>query len=138
MLGRHQEAFDAELEAIVRGIRLAAERRETGARYTVFTESQAAMKRMLEDSPRPGQSKATFGIRLPQIIESRGSSVEIDWVPGHSGVEGDEHADLYAKAAAEIDAWNKKEKEKGAISLATLKARRTNKATKEWIKDIED
>lgn len=64
MLGRHQEAFDAELEATVRGLRLVAKRRETGVRYVVITDSQAAMRRMLDDSPGPGQSRATFGIKL--------------------------------------------------------------------------
>ena len=58
-------------------------------------------------------------------------------MPGHSGVEGNEQVDLYAKAAAETGAWERADKENETISLAMLKARRTSKATKEWIRDIE-
>lgn len=59
-------------------------------------------------------------------------------MPGHSEVKGNEQADLYAKAAAETGAWEKADREKETVSLATLNARRTSKATKEWIRDIED
>ena len=41
-LGR-QQAFDAELEAVTRGLQLLAEGREIGASYTIFTDPQATM-----------------------------------------------------------------------------------------------
>ena len=55
---------------------------------------------------------------------------------GHSGVRGNEEADLHAKAAAGFGTWRETGQEKATISLAT-KARRTTRATREWGKDIE-
>ena len=70
------------------GIQLVAEIREKGASYVAFTDSQAAMQRILSDAPGPGESRAAFTIRLAEAIYQRGSTVDMRWAPGHSGVEG--------------------------------------------------
>ena len=43
-MGGRQEAFDAEPMALRAGLQLIAERREEGASYTVFTDSQRRSK----------------------------------------------------------------------------------------------
>ena len=88
------------IKAIVEGLRLLAAREETGGRYTIFTDSQAAMHRLLDGSRCPGQAQAIEGINISHAIGDRGSAVEVRWVPGHAGVEGNEAADLYAPGAA--------------------------------------
>ena len=85
-----QTAFDAELEAIVRGLQSIAEERRTAVTYSIFTDSMAAMERLRNDLPGPGQRRAAFGIRLAQIVAARGSYVDIYWVVGHAGVECNE------------------------------------------------
>ena len=124
-LAGRQEAFDAELAALRRVIQLIAERREEGASYVVFTDSQAAMQRILSDTPGPGQSQAILTIRLAEIIYQRGPTMDAKWVPGHSGVEGNDQADQHARRAAEGGSATSLGRE--VVSLAFLKRRRTER-----------
>ena len=55
-------AFDAELSALVRGIELCCLQATPGATYNIFTDSQAAMLRIQDDRPGPGQQAAVRGI----------------------------------------------------------------------------
>ena len=52
------EAYDAELTAIAYGLLLLARRGERGRRYTIFTDSRAAMTRVTSDAPGTGQEIA--------------------------------------------------------------------------------
>ena len=58
------------------------------------------MKRILNDSPGPGQQMATRGIIRAMRTYQRGASISISWVPGHAGVVGNEIADQWAVDAA--------------------------------------
>lgn len=48
------EAYDAELTAIANGPLLLVQRGGEGQNFTLFTDSQAAMRRIADDAPRPG------------------------------------------------------------------------------------
>ena len=52
------EAYDAELAALVYSLVHLLGRWEAGREYTVFTDSTAAMTRIVSDSPGPGQEMA--------------------------------------------------------------------------------
>ena len=105
--------------------------------YTTPTDSQATMRRILCDSPGPGQALAIEGIRMSQAIRGRGSSVEVRWVPGHARVEGNETADLCASEAATWSRRNQPSKgDARVLSLAALKAEGTMKANKMWRGEI--
>ena len=54
-LGGRQEA---ELFAVLAGLRHLASRRESGQHYVVFTDSQAAMRIIQSDTPGAGQDMA--------------------------------------------------------------------------------
>ena len=56
-LGRNKEAFGAEVFAILQAVKLLNDR-EQGQRYTVFSDSQAAIARVQDDSTGPGQALA--------------------------------------------------------------------------------
>lgn len=133
-LAGRQEAFDAELAALTRGIQPIAERREEGASYAVFTDPQAAMQRILSDAPGPGQGQATLAIRLAEIICQRGSTVDIRWVLGHRGLEGNEQVDRHARGVVEEEAATILGRR--TASLACLKRQRTEKAHRLWREDI--
>ena len=45
-LGRNKEVFDAEVFAIGHALRVLNRRAETGRRYTIFSDSQAALSRI--------------------------------------------------------------------------------------------
>ena len=93
-------AFDAELSALVRAIELSAYQASPGAHYRIFTDSQAAMRRLLDDRPGPGQQEAVRGIFGARRLCQGGADVSIHWVPGHTGITGNEIADQWAVDAA--------------------------------------
>lgn len=68
--GEHT-AFDAELSAIVETIELLTGRVESGKCYVIFTDSQAAMRRLQNDPPGPGQQLAIRGIRGSRCISQQ-------------------------------------------------------------------
>lgn len=73
-------------------------------------------------------------IRESQRIRQRGSPVEIRWVPGHAGAEGNEKADLRISGAARM---SEGVCEGGDISLAALRAVRARKANDMWRDEIK-
>lgn len=100
-MGSHWEAYDAELEAVARGLRhlVAA---EGGVSFTVFTNSLVAMKRIRSDLPGPGRDVAIRIIQLATSLYDQSDTLTIRWVPGNSGVEGNELVDQYAGQTAEF------------------------------------
>ena len=93
-------AFDAELSAIVQAIELCVSQASPGDHFRISTDSQAAMNRVLDDRPGPGQLGAVRSILGARRIRQRGSDISIHWVPGHSGIAGNEIADQWAGDAA--------------------------------------
>ena len=101
-MGGGHEAYDAELAALVHGLVHLHSIGGTGRAYTIFTDSRAAMSRVVGDAPGPGQEMAIRAIELAQRITSQGNSITVRWAPAHRGVEGNERADLAAKEAASL------------------------------------
>src|SRR4029077_10791816 len=56
--------------------------------------------RLSHAEPGAGQALAIRAHRAAQTIRNRGQKVTVQWVPGHSGIEGNERADQAAKRAA--------------------------------------
>jgi len=54
-MGNNQEAYDAECAALAHALELAAQRNKTPKRVTIFSNKQAAIRRMALDEPNPGQ-----------------------------------------------------------------------------------
>jgi len=102
-MGFSQEAYDAECAALARALETAAKKTPAPKHVTIFTDAQAAIKRMASDEPGPGQKYAlearkhiaTLRRAVPDI------TIEIRWCPAHEGVEGNEQADRWAKLAAD-------------------------------------
>jgi ribonuclease HI len=110
-LGRNKEVFDAEIYAIWVGLKAAKERagREgidgPGPRaVTIFTDAQAALKRIGNDAPGPGQWLVRRILHTERQLRRVGWATEFRWVPGHKGIEGNEVADQWAKEGAEASA----------------------------------
>ena len=81
-------AFDAELSAVARAIEVSVYGATPGTHVRVFTDSQATMRRVLNDSPGPGQQDAVRCILGARRLCQREAMVSIHWVPGHSGIIG--------------------------------------------------
>jgi len=67
-MGYNQEAYDAECAAIVRALRVGAQRRKQHKveRITIFTDAQAGIKRMQTLAVGPGQTHAITARRDPR------------------------------------------------------------------------
>jgi len=102
-LGYNQEAFDAECAALARALESAARRNTVPERITIFTDAQAAIRRMATDELGPGQKYALEARRHIAALRRAvpGIIIKIRWCPTHEGVEGNEKADEWAKLAAE-------------------------------------
>jgi len=102
-MGFNQEAYDAECAALARALGTAAKANPTPECITIFTDAQAAIRRMNTDDPGPGQKYALESRQ--HIAELRGRrpsiTIEIRWCPAHEGVEGNELVDRWAKLAAD-------------------------------------
>ena len=99
-LGTNKEVFDAEVYALQEAVRLLNDRGETGGSYTVFSDSQAAIFRLLHEECGPAQALAREAIEASQELRSRGCDITIRWTPSHRGVTGNERADALAKQVA--------------------------------------
>ena len=137
-LGRNKEVFDAELYAIGRALDEIDSRGERDKRYTIFSDSQAAISRVQHDRTGPGQALAIRSIETARAIAARGNSVTIRWTPSHAGIPGNERADKTAKRAAEgreEEADHEYLREASLSHLTRVTTETRSGATAAWIRD---
>jgi len=84
-----------ELYAVAEAMKFTEEscEREEVRIVTVFTDSQATLRRIQSDQPGPGQVLALWTMRWESKLLKRNIQVEYWWVPAHKGIEGHEQAD---------------------------------------------
>jgi len=101
-LGQQKEAFDAEMYAMSEAMKIADEKaeKEKFVRVTVFTDSQATLRRIQLDEPGPEQVLALRTMNWTDALARKNIQVEYRWVPAHKGIEGNEEADQQATKAA--------------------------------------
>ena len=75
-------------------------RGQTGRSYTVFSDSQAAIRRAMHDGQGPGQQWEGAIIEFATRAMARNNHIWICWAPAHRGIPGNEVADSAAKEAA--------------------------------------
>ena len=102
-LGTNKEVFDAEVYAICEAVNLLDRREEREQNYVIFSDSQAAIYRVLHEECGLAQTLARATIDASRRLRARGNDVTIRWTPSHQGVVGNERADASARAAAAGD-----------------------------------
>jgi len=82
-MGNNQEAYDAECAALTHALELAAQRNATPERVTIFSDAQAAIRRMASDEPVPGRQYALEARKhIATLRKTRpGIVIEIRWCP---------------------------------------------------------
>ena len=98
-LGSNKEVFDAELYAIYQTMGTLEAKGQTGRWYTVFSDSQAAIRRAVHDGLGPGQQWARATIEAATRIMVHNNRIWVCWVPARRGIQGNETADRTAKEA---------------------------------------
>jgi ribonuclease HI len=86
----------------------------------VFSDSQAAIRRIRSDYSRAGQSITRDIIAKTAILAAIKISITIKWVPSHIRIEGNERADKLAKKRAEKSVNQDTEKHASFIYLGRL------------------
>ena len=137
-LGDNKEAFDTEVFAIYQALKIFEARQQSGRKYTIFSDSQPAIRRAMTDSLGPGQQWARAIIEVASRLVASDNEVRVMWVPAHRGVEGNEIADRAAKEAAENRAHDVSDEIRWQTSLPHLSGRATEGragATSQWVAD---
>ena len=78
-LGGNKEVSDAEVYDICQALETLNDRNEEDVRYTVFTDSQAALSRVQHDRTGPGQAMAIRAITTAKTMTERGNTITLRW-----------------------------------------------------------
>jgi hypothetical protein len=100
----HMEVFEVQQCAIGLTHDVAIEKRETLQKHgvktvAVFSDWQAAIRREAHLEPGPGQRLARRITSRARSLLDHGIATEVHWLPGHSGIPGNEEADHQANLA---------------------------------------
>ena len=110
-MGRFAEVYNAKMLALLRGLEgvidfqqetLELDRRRS--MIILFADNKSSVKVIMEEKPGPSQhiSQQFMEAAMAFLNENRRVNIEISWVPGHMGIEGNDRADELAKEATEL------------------------------------
>ncbi len=119
-MGSLANVYDAKMMALQRGLETAIKfqqetpstnRRRT--RIILFADSTASVSAITKEAPGSSQhtSQKFIEAAITYLDRNRQALIEVSWVPGHMGIEGNDRADKLAKEATDL---------KLAIEITTL------------------
>ena len=123
-------SFRAEAIAIQEGLK-EIEKREGIRKVALFTDSKAVLTKMKAGAPDQELQALDLSWMVLKKLNDRGVEVNMQWVPSHVGVIGNEKADEVANRASLLG------QEDSPIDYKTVKARTARKITEEWRENIE-
>ena len=93
-MGNWPTVFQAEIFAIIECSKLCLKRKYRHSNICIFSDSQAALKSLRSSKV---SSKIVWECILSLRLLSQRNSVNLYWIPGHSGHDGNEKADELAR-----------------------------------------
>ncbi|EDN94242.1 hypothetical protein SS1G_10115 [Sclerotinia sclerotiorum 1980 UF-70] len=101
-IGVNQLVYNGELLGVTKAIEYANSIAQPGNKFKIYSDNQAGLFRSKTPSDLPGQSCQIKAIKAAEAIQNKGAEISLNWVPGHTSVQGNELADSLAKEATKI------------------------------------
>ena len=111
-MGKLAEVYDAKMLALLKGLETVIEfQQETPnanrrhMRIILFTDNTASVMAITKEDPRSSQqiSQKFVETAIAFLNMNKRVTIEISWVPGHMGIEGNDRADALAKEATGLE-----------------------------------
>lgn len=131
-IGEGQLVYNGELEGITQAVEHASKTAKPGKIFKIYADNQAALLRLKTPSDNPGQACQIRAFNAAKVASQRGATIQIQWVPGHQDILGNELADRLAKEGT-VAAPTSTE-----TSYALLGMKIKEKAKEEWAQILED
>ena len=97
------EVFDAELFAIEKAFKIAWENKQLNTdKVWIFSNNQAAIKRLKNTSLKAGQYYIQTIRKWAKKFQNIAIQLQLEWVPGHMNIKGNELIDKAAKKGTEL------------------------------------
>ena len=135
-MGRFAEVYDAEMLALLRGLEAAVDFQQdtpevNRGRSTIilFADNTSSVEAITEEKTGPSQqiSQKFVETAMAFLDENKMANIEVSWVPGHMGIEGNERADEIAKGATELEPATE------TTTIAKLHRQLRDKLKAEWV-----
>lgn len=94
--------YNGEFLGVTKAVEYANKIAKPGLNFKVYFDNQAGLHLLKTPSDNPGQDCQIRAIRASKSIIDQGASIFLNWITGHTDVNGNEEADDLAKAATKI------------------------------------
>jgi len=125
-IGDQELVYNGELQGITTAIEYASQIAKPGLQFHIYSDNQAGLWRLKTPSDNAGQECQIRAIKAAKKATEKGAKITLKWAPGHTGILGNETADLLAKSATLITPQSTK------TSFAMLGLKIKELKTKEW------
>ena len=111
-MGKLAEVYDTEMLALLRGLETAIEFQQElpnvnrrHMRIILFADNTASVTAIMKEDPGLSQQilQKFVETAIAFLDANRRATIEISWVPGHMGIEGNDRADALAKEATDLE-----------------------------------
>src|SRR5204862_1167385 len=97
------KVFDAELFAIEKAFKIIWENKQLNIdKVWIFSDSQAAIKRLKISDLKAGQYYIQLIKKWAKKFRNKAIQLQLEWIPGHINIKGNELADIAAKKETEL------------------------------------